>query len=125
MNIKDKKIICEILSWCLEDYIDLLCIFSIIQKKIETFSINETKIYVIKILKYLINNDLLKVGFAKKNGSFEQWKLENNKCINKIIMDWKTLETKKELSLGDIAWFDLTEKGRKKFEYLNNLPELK
>ncbi|NGX33292.1 MAG: hypothetical protein K1060chlam4_01354 [Candidatus Anoxychlamydiales bacterium] len=118
LDLKLKK---KILAFCFEDTADLLSIECIIND----FSKDKkkSKENTLRTLQILLDEKLLKAGWVFKDGSFKVWKAKSNEIIKEIKEKWDFLD--RELLLGDIVWFEITEKGRKEFEYLNSISELK
>ena len=114
LDLKLKK---KVLAFCFEDTADLLSIECIIN---DFFKDKEK---TLRTLQILLDEKLLKAGWVFKDGSFKVWKVKSNEIIKEIKGKWDSLD--RELLLGDIVWFEITEKGKKEFEYLNSLPELK
>jgi hypothetical protein len=121
MKILDIKLKKNILAFCAEDSADLLSIECIINDYYKTKQ--SSKIIILKIIQNLLQENLLKAGWVQKDGSFLNWKASSNEILKEIKRKWEELD--RDLLLGDIVWFEITEKGRKEFEYLNSLPELK
>ncbi|NGX32144.1 MAG: hypothetical protein K1060chlam4_00185 [Candidatus Anoxychlamydiales bacterium] len=123
MNIKYEKAKVKILAWSIEDTIDLFFFSSIIEEYHRYKNLEELKKSTFNFIKDVLEKDFMKAGNLLPDNTFKKW----NKSIEEIIIDiknkWNNLD--RELQPHEIIWFEITEKGRKEFEYLNSLPELK
>ena len=118
LNLKLKK---DILAFCFEDSADLLSIECIVSSFFK--SKEESKEKTLQVLQILLDENLVQAGWALKDGSFKHWNAKSDEIMKEIKKKWDKID--RELLLGDIVWFILTEKGKKEFEFLNRLPELK
>ncbi|NGX63246.1 MAG: hypothetical protein KR126chlam6_00654 [Candidatus Anoxychlamydiales bacterium] len=118
------KIKLNILTWCIEDYTDLLTISDFVNSY---YLINEDTIIIkentLKTIRKLLDDGVILAGSLQKGNTFKVWKRKTDEIIKEIEIKWDNLN--RPLHPHEIVWFDITEKGSKEFEYLNNLPELK
>jgi len=74
------------------------------------------------MIKNLLENQFVIAGDLKDDNTFHPW----NKSLDEIIVEiknkWDSLN--QELQPHEIVWFEITQRGRKEFEYLNSLNEL-
>src|SRR3989338_6922742 len=80
---------------------------------------NEIQTFVLKFIYNLLSDKLICVGFPKKGGNFDSWKGDSMELIQRIKDEWDALG--KEPNIGDVVWFDLTEKGEAKLKHLQSL----
>ena len=66
---------------------------------------------------------LRNIAVIQEDNTFVHWNMPTNEIIEKIKYDWENLG--RELYMYELVWFEVTEKGKKEFEYLNSLSELK
>ena len=123
MNTINLKITKNILGLCIEDYIDLLTIKSIVNETFLNRSKEQKKRETLLIIKSLLEKEFLSAGWLLSDLSFKSCNDSPYKIIKKIDTEWSKLN--RDLHPHEIIWFYTTQKGKKEFEYLNNLPELK
>lgn len=117
------KIKLNILTWCIEDYTDLLTISDFVNSYYLINADTIIKENTLKTIKKLLDDGVILAGSLQKGNTFKVWKRKTDEIIKEIEIKWDNLN--RPLHPHEIVWFDITEKGRKEFEYLNNLPELK
>ena len=122
MDILFAKTKADILLWCIEDWTSLYFIPSFIKKRYQYDDFQLIKNKSLEIIKNLLDEDLVKAGDLLKDNIFVPWEMTTDKIIDKIKYEWENLG--RELYMYELVWFDITEKGKKEFEYLNSLPEL-
>ena len=113
----------DILAYCNDVDADLITIVSIIEYEFPNYSNIEIKKYTLQIIRELLSEGLIRSGDVTKKGNFKEWRLSVEESLKKIKKEWNRLT--RELLMGDIVWFIITEKGKKEFEHLYCLPELK
>ena len=123
MNIIYEKAKVKILAWSIEDWIDLYLFSSIIEEYYKYKNYNLLKKATLQFIKELLEKKLMIAGNLSKGNVFKAWDKEINEILQEIQKKWDDLDRK--LLPQEIVWFDITEKGKKEFEYLNSLPELK
>ncbi|NGX44280.1 MAG: hypothetical protein K1060chlam3_00446 [Candidatus Anoxychlamydiales bacterium] len=123
MNITYEKTKIKILAWSIEDWIDLYFFSSIIEEYYKYKNSELLKKATLQFIKDVLEKDLMKAGDLLKGNIFKLWSKETTEIAQEIQKKWDNLGRK--LYPHEIVWFDITEKGRKEFEYLNTLPELK
>ena len=123
MNIKFEKTKVSILAWCNEDWTDLHSVLCFVKEFYHYKDQELLKKTTLEIIKKLLEEELVKAGDLLPGNTFKVW----NKSIKEMLIDiknkWDRLN--RDLHPHEIVWFEITEKGRKEFEYLNTLPELK
>ncbi len=122
-EITFKKIQFNILAWSIEDSIDLFFVAAFVREFYGYKDLNLVKKITLEVIKKLLEEEVVKAGDLLKGNNFVVW----DKTIYEIIIDiknkWNSLDRK--LHPQEIVWFEITEKGRKEFEYLKSLSELK
>ena len=123
MNNIELKIKKNILAWCIEDWTSLFTIFCFIKEFNNDKNLEFLKIQTLNVIQKLLIEANIIAGEIYTKKTFVKW----NKPISEIILEikqrWDLLD--RELLPEEIVWFDITEKGKKEFEFLNSLPELK
>ena len=76
----------------------------------------------LEVIKSLLEEELVVAGDLLPDNAFKVWNIKIDNIIEKIKIEWNNLDS--ELNMYELVWFDITEKGRKEFEYLNSLPVL-
>jgi hypothetical protein len=112
----------KILTWCIEDWVDLHAISWFIE---EFYQYEDSSLYkttTLKIIKNLLEKKLIIAGDLLEDDTFIPWNMSVDEITDKIQQEWNNLGRK--LIPHEIVWFDITGKGEKEFEYLNSLPEL-
>ncbi|MBI5346268.1 MAG: hypothetical protein HZB76_03915 [Chlamydiae bacterium] len=123
MNIRYEKTKIKILAWSIEDWVDLFFFSSIIEEYHRYKSLETLKNATFNFIKDILQKDLMKAGDLMPNNTFSPWNMPVDEIVAKIKSKWDNLN--REIHPQEIVWFDITEKGKKEFEYLDNLPELK
>ena len=77
---------------------------------------NDARPTTMRIISELLGEGLLRVGFPKRDGSFEAWTQDAEGIIERIGREWDALGDE-EPNIGDVAWFVATEKAD---EYLGD-----
>jgi hypothetical protein len=65
----------------------------------------------LRVIRNLLEAELVRPGFPNRKGDFEPWPLNPEQALDEISREWDDLD--REPRLGDIVWFDVTEKGEK------------
>jgi hypothetical protein len=124
MDILFKKTKLKILIWCIEDWTSLFSISSFVEEFYRYEDPELIKVTSLAIIKKLLDEDLVKAGeLLLDDNIFIPWDMTTDEILAKIRVAWDSLG--RELYPHEIVWFEITEKGKKEFEYLNSLPELK
>ena len=123
MDIKFGKTKTDILAWSIEDTISLFFVSSFVEQNYRYEDPELIKITSFAIIKNLLEENLVKAGALLSDNTFKPWNMSIDEIIDKIKQEWENLG--RELEMYELVWFEITEKGRKEFEYLNSLPELK
>jgi hypothetical protein len=123
MNIPFEKTKVKTLAWCIEDWTSLYFIPAFVREYYRYKDLESVKKTSLEIIKNLLEEELVVAGDLSLDNTFTPWNLSIDKILKRIKSEWDNLD--KELYMYELVWFDLTEKGKKEFEYLNSLPELK
>jgi len=123
MNINHEKTKLKTLTWCMEDWTDLHAILCFVIEFYPYKNLELIKKTTMEIIKNLLEEELVKAGDLLPNNTFKIWNKNIDEIIEEIKIKWSSLN--RELQPHEIIWFEITKKGRKEFEYLNSLPELK
>lgn len=60
----------------------------------------------------LLKDGLIRAGFPTPDGTgFEPWDLSADEAIARVASEWDALG--REPDIGDVAWFEITDEGRK------------
>jgi len=73
-------------------------------------------------VKKLLEEKIIIAGELLPGNNFKPWNQPISDIILKIKTKWDSLNRK--LIPHEIVWFDITDKGKKEFESLNNISEL-
>ncbi len=123
MDIKFEKTKSYILAWSIEDTVSLFFVPSFVEQCYRYEDPELIKITSLSIIKNLLKEKLVIAGDLLPDNTFIPWNMSIDEIIDKIKQEWGNLG--RELEMYELVWFEITEKGRKEFEYLNSLPELK
>ena len=123
MDILFAKTKSYILAWSIEDTVSLYFVLSFVEQCYRYEDPELIKVTSFDIIKNLLDEELVIAGDLLEDNTFVPWNMATNEIIDKIRNDWENLG--RELYMYELVWFEITEKGKKEFEYLNSLPELK
>ncbi len=123
MDIEFEKTKSYILAWSIEDTVSLYFIPSFVEQCYHYKDFELIKIRSFELIKNLLDEGLVKAGDLLEDNTFIPWNMSIAEILAKIKVEWENLG--RELYMYELVWFEITEKGRKEFEYLNSLPELK
>jgi hypothetical protein len=123
MDIKFLKTKLLTLTWCDDDWTDLHAIVCFVKEFYHYKDLDLIKKTTLEIIKNLLEEKLVLAGELLKGNKFGIWNKNNDEIITEIKNKWDNLD--RQLYPHEIVWFEITEKGRKEFEYLNSLPELR
>ncbi len=115
-QLKIKKLL---LMEAAEDYVGLWSVIVEIEDynpKLDTVSI---KNQCLKLIRELLNDNLIEVGTFNSKSQFEIWQMSNTEIISRIEKEWNQLN--REPNIGDIAWFISTKKGELESKSLENI----
>lgn len=70
----------------------------------------ERRRITLRMVSDLLGAGLLRAGFPKGRLDFEPWTLSADEAVKRIEREWDALG--REPDIGEIVWFDITEKGR-------------
>jgi hypothetical protein len=65
----------------------------------------------LRVIRNLLEAELVRPCSLNHKGDFEPWPLNPEQALDEISREWDDLD--REPRLGDIVWFDVTEKGEK------------
>ncbi len=122
MDILFEKTKSYILAWSIEDTVSLFFIPGFVEQCYRYEDQELIKLTSFAVIKNLLKEELVVAGDLTDENIFIPWKMTIDKILDKIKYEWEHLG--RELYPHEIVWFEITEKGRKVFEYLNGLPEL-
>lgn len=94
---------------CGVDYFDLSALVLDVKEELGLDDSSKVRAITMEIVSDLLGSDLVRPGFPTRNGGFDAWRLSAKEAIARIECEWDELG--REVSLGDIAWFEATEKG--------------
>ncbi len=123
MDIKFEKTKTAILAYCIEDWTSLFFVPSFVEQYYRYEDLELIKITSLAIIKNLLEENLAIAGDLTNDNKFIPWNMTLDETLKRIKSDWSNLG--RELYMYELVWFDITEKGKKEFEYLNSLSELK
>jgi len=123
MNTKYFKTKLKTLTWCIEDWTDLHSILCFVREFYNYEDLELIKITTLEIVQNLLEEKLVIAGDLLKGNIFKTWNKKTDEIIQEIKNKWDSLDRK--LVPFEIVCFEITDKGREEFEYLNSLPELK
>jgi hypothetical protein len=107
-----QDLIKEILICGLDDWLYLAEVASMVQCSIgvpvRTIAVMEPSL---RLVEQLLQNGLIQVGDLPESqgSSFRPWNMRSEEVIDALRNQWLALE--KPISLGEICWLSLTEKG--------------
>jgi hypothetical protein len=122
MNVDYEKAKIKIFAWSIEDWIDLFFFSGIIDEYFHYKDLDSLKKATFDFMRDVLEKDLMKAGELLPKNTFAPWDMTIDKIIETIKFKWDNLG--RDLHPQEIVWFDITEKGKKEFEYLDSLPEL-
>jgi hypothetical protein len=123
MDIKFFKTKRKALTWCNDDWTGLHAIVFFVKEFYHYKNLELIKEVTLEIIQNLLEKKLVIAGDLLEEDIFVPWNMAVDEIKEKIKQEWDNLGRK--LIPHEIVWFDITEKGKKEFEYLNSLPELK
>lgn len=100
----------ELLEECAEDHLGL---WSMIWPLREEFGIEdegERREITLRMLTDLLRAGLMRAGFPDGRERFDAWNLSATESLKRIEREWDDLD--REPNIAEIAWFDVTEKGK-------------
>lgn len=106
MNINIKN---RILVEAVDDYIGLWSIIREIRDCNKNLDLLSIRNQTISFLNEMLDNQLMQAGNFNAESEFKTWNFSSTEIINKIEKEWDKLGY--EPNIGDIVWFEITEKG--------------
>jgi hypothetical protein len=119
--MKKLKIKFDILSWCSEDYTDLIIICDFVNSYFLIKDKNQIKKNALKTIQNLLEEEVIVAGILQKDNTLNVYNKKTSEVIKEIEIKWNNLN--RQLQPHELVWFDITEKGKKEFEYLKTIPE--
>jgi hypothetical protein len=109
--MSEQDVINEVLICGLDDWLYLAEVKSIVHKALGDH-VSETELIepTIRVVEYLQQEELMEVGSLVPGKGFQRWESEKNLATVRIRREWN--ELRRPLSLWDICWLSLTEKGK-------------
>jgi hypothetical protein len=123
MNITFEKTKVKTLAWCTVDWTDLHALSCFVKECYDYKDLKSEKKITLDLIKNLLEEKLVIAGDLLESNKFKPWNKTTDEILMQIKQKWDLLDRK--LHPHEIVWFEITKKGRKEFEYLNSLPELK
>jgi hypothetical protein len=122
MNIPYEKAKVKIFAWSMVDTIDLFFFSGIIDEYFHSKNLDSLKNATFDFMRDMLEEGLMKAGDLPSDNIFTPWNMTLDKIIETIKFKWDNLG--RDLHPQEIVWFEITEKGKKEYEYLEGLPEL-
>ena len=123
MNITYEKTKQKTLAWCIEDWTPLFFVASFVEEYYRYEDLELVKQITLEIIQNLLEEELVIAGDLLPDDTFKIWNKNIKEILIEIKQKWDNLD--RGLAPHEIIWFEITEKGRKEFEHLNSLPELR
>ena len=109
----------EFFTSFLDDWIGLWELIYMVKNIIELTEQKEVKKFLLEFVLDLLKENLILAGFPHTDGSFQKWEGKPKEIVMRIKQDWENLD--KEVNVGDVIWFDITEKGEALLNKLQNM----
>ena len=100
-----------ILQELTDDYLGMWDVAQLARDELETEDDRVIFESTISVLETMLMHGLIRPGRARSDGRFEAWELDPGRAALRIREEWKRLG--RIPTLGEIAWFDLTDHGEK------------
>ena len=123
MNVKFLKTKLMTLIWCIEDCTPLFFVYSFVEEFYLYEDLELVKKITLEVIQNLLEEELVIAGDLLPDDTFKIWNKNIKEILIEIKQKWDNLD--RGLAPHEIIWFEITEKGRKEFEHLNSLPELR
>ncbi len=114
-SITLKTVEVRLLEECAEDWMGLWAFVWSVREEMGIEELAERRKATMTIVSRLLNAGLIRPGCITKEG-FQPSHESTEEVLERIEREWDELEG--EPTIGDIVWFDLTEKGE---EYVRKL----
>jgi hypothetical protein len=102
--------VCDsILLEACEDYVGLWSVIWEFREIFKEAQESATRQKTIKVIKSLLEDDLIYAGQFNIDGEFERWDGTYFDVLSRIEAEWDELG--REPEMGEIVWFEATEKG--------------
>lgn len=92
-----------------EDYLDLSFVAHDIREASKASEDEEVLFYTVAVLDRLLDEGLIRAGTPTAVGGFDAWEADTRCAVERILAGWRYLGRAPEL--GELVWFDATDKG--------------
>ncbi|WP_164928458.1 hypothetical protein [Gloeobacter violaceus] len=92
-----------------EDYVGLWSVVWHFHKLLKQHDSTKIRYQTLQIIEELLREGLIQAGSFSSDGSFVVWEIQPIEVIKRIENEWDALG--RDPNLGEIAWFEATEKG--------------
>ncbi len=100
----------ELLEECAEDHLGLWAVIWPLREEFGIEDEGERRKITLRILTDLLEADLIRAGFPDGRQRFDAWNLSTPETLKRIEREWDELD--REPNISEVAWFDITEKGK-------------
>lgn len=101
-----------------EDYEGIWILARRVSDAIDTENTSLIREITLEIARNMLISEMIVAGIPETDKpGFVPWEEKGIQAYRRLMAEWK--DESRRLTLGDIVWFDLTEKGE---EYLKKLP---
>ena len=101
----------ELLEEMKEDYVGLWEIACLVRSELGAEDPETIRKDTLHIIEQMLMQGWIRPGTATEMGGFEAWETDPGRALMAISEDWDRLG--RTPTVGDIAWFDLTEWGER------------
>lgn len=100
----------ELLEECAEDHLGLWAVIWPLREEFGVEDEGERHEITLRMLTDLLEAGLIQAGIPEGRQHFNAWNLPAAEALKRIEREWNELGH--EPNIGDIVWFDITEKGK-------------
>lgn len=100
----------ELLEECAEDHLGLWAVIWPLREEFGIEDEDERRKITLRMLTHLLGMGLMRAGVPDGRLRFNAWNLPATEALKRIEREWNELG--REPNIGDVVWFDITEKGR-------------
>ena len=101
----------ELLEEMKEDYVGLWEIARLVRSELGVEDPAEVRELTLKVIEEMLMHGWIRPGYATHDGEFEAWEVDPGTALHRIDGGWEGIDPIP--TVGDIAWFDLTEWGER------------
>jgi hypothetical protein len=94
-----------------DDYLGMWDVAQLARDELETEDDTIFFESTMSVIETMLGQGLIRPGLARSDGRFEAWELAPGRAALRIREEWELLG--RIPTLGEIAWFDLTDYGEK------------